>query len=166
MADQNPMGGLSRRATVLEEKKKSGLEFILVGLVGTFSSPSFESKRRKSTVSAEISADDGKLCQGECSGGGLGRKILFLEQSGYFKSCKRTSYHLLCLNLTCEGIDIQRYRKRQWMVLVHFYSFLTEKAKVEGCTVTPPLQAWQELRKEALGDINVMFSHLINGAER
>ena len=155
------MGGLSRRATVLEEKKKSGMEFILVDS-GNFSSPKLRMKEEEKAqfrLKSQLMMES--FVMENVQAVGLGQKDFVLGTEWIFHELQKHELPFVVSNLTCAGIDIPAVQKTSVDgISLHFYSFLTEKARVEGCTVTPPMQAWQEIRKEPLGDINIMFSHL------
>lgn len=155
------MGGLSRRTTIIEQKKAEGKPFVMVD-AGNFSTPNLQIKedekfqfRLKSQLMMETFVMNGVQALG------LGQKDFVLGSEWLFQELQKNALPFVVSNLECEGVDIPKVQK----VIVEgvsfqFYSLLTEKAKVDGCTVIPPLEAWNELKKEPLGDINVLFSHL------
>ena len=155
------MGGLSRRATIIEEKKQSGKKFIIVDS-GNFSSPRLRIKdeeKEQFRLKSQLMMDS--FVMNDVQALGLGQKDFVLGSEWLFQELQKHKLPFVVSNLECAGVDIPKVQKVSVDgVSFQFYSFLTEKAKIDGCTVTPPTQAWQELKKEDLGDINIMFSHL------
>lgn len=155
------MGGLSRRSTIIEQKKKEDSSLLIVDS-GNFSSPRTELKadelaqfRLKSQLMMETFVLDGVQALG------LGEKDFSLGAEWLLAETTKHNLPIVLSNLNCVGVDIPKVQTVVANgVQFNFYSLLSEKAKIKGCVVTSPTEAWNKLKAESKGGITVLFSHL------
>jgi 2',3'-cyclic-nucleotide 2'-phosphodiesterase (5'-nucleotidase family) len=154
------MGGLSRRATIIEKYRKKDSQLLVVE-AGNFaaktskvSEGSIAQQRRK----AQLQMEAFNLSKTDIIG--VGEKDLALGVDWFFAQANAYQLPLVGSNLEC-GVPNLSKRKEVLVdgLQIHFYSLMNEKLKIDGCSVLSLSEALDN-RFEAKDTINVLLSQL------
>ena len=154
------MGGLSRRASIIEEYRKTDGQ-VLVVEAGNFAAKTpkvSQGSLPQQRIKAKLQMEAFALSQTDVIG--VGEKDLGVGVDWFFTEALRYELPIIASNLECETGTLAK--KKEFIVdglHIHFYSLINATQKIAGCTISPYARALNDLEIQP-NTINVLLSQL------